>query len=258
MRLHHPAEVAVLTPAGLTQKAGQASGRTDDGAQAVADEAGIGGIVDVGGNHERVAPDRVDGVGNEAMPFSDDQVVESLDGVGGEESDVVAKASPVERLVVAPTVDAHDSSQGTMFLGEVLKPVVVEVAAQPYGAEDQDRPVVHARAALVGTGDRIDVAGDGIEQFVAEFGPAVDVLEGTEDGDDLIAAVGVETDLGDDRAIQPELRVEGDSHRSAPRRFPGLSSGNGGFFNETLQGAYDLRGASLPKTREKRDSNTFS
>ena len=150
------------------------------------------------------------------MPFSDDQVVESLDGVGGEESDVVAKASPVERLVVAPTVDSHDSSQGTMLLGEVLQPIVVEVAAQPYGTEDQDGPVVHPRAALVGTGDPIDVLGDGIEQFVAEFGPAVDVLQSSEDGDDLIAAVGVESDLGDDRAIEPELRIEGTAHRSAP------------------------------------------
>jgi hypothetical protein len=39
--------VAVLTPTGLAQKAGQALGCADDGAQAVADESGIGGIVDV-------------------------------------------------------------------------------------------------------------------------------------------------------------------------------------------------------------------
>src|SRR5512135_282827 len=258
MRLHKLAEVAVLTPASLTQKAGQALGRADDGAQAVADGAGIGGLVDVGSDHERIAPDRVGGVGDEAMPCGDNQVVEPLDGVGGELSDVAAEASPVERLVVAPTVDAHDSSQGTMLLGEVLQPIVVEVAAEADRPQDKDRPGGHSRAALVGTGDPIDVLGDGIEQFVAEFGPAVDVLQGSEDGDDLIAAVGVEPDIWDDGAIQPELGVEGPAHRSAPGRFPGLSCGNGGFIGETLQGAYDLRGASLLKTRVKRDSNTFS
>src|SRR3954464_7814509 len=133
MCFHQPAEVAVLTPAGLAQEAGQASGRANDDTQAVADEAGIGGIVDVGGDDERVAPDRVYGVGDETMPLGDDEVVEPLDGVGGEESEVVTEASPVERPVVAPAVDAHDPSQGTMLLGEVLKPIVVEVAAQPYG-----------------------------------------------------------------------------------------------------------------------------
>ena len=56
---------------------------------------------------------------------------------------------------------------------------------------------------------------------VQEIGPAVDVLQGSEDGDDLIAAVGVESDIGDDRAIEPELGVEGTAHRSAPRGFPG-------------------------------------
>ena len=45
-------KVAVLTPAGLAQKAGQALGGADDRAQTVTNEAGIGGIVDVGGDDE--------------------------------------------------------------------------------------------------------------------------------------------------------------------------------------------------------------
>ena len=53
-------------------------------------------------------------------------------------------------VVVAPAVDAHDQSQGTMLLGEVLEPVVVEVAAEPDGPQDEDRPVVHPRTAAVG------------------------------------------------------------------------------------------------------------
>ena len=66
-----------------------------------------------------------------------------------------------------------------MLLGEVLEPVVVEVAPEPDGPQDEDRPVVHPRAAAVGTGDPIDVLGDGIEQGIAQFGPGVDVLQGS-------------------------------------------------------------------------------
>src|SRR5665213_899536 len=121
MRLHHLAEVTVLTPAGLVQKAGQAVRRAEDGAQAVADESRIGGIENVGGDDERIAPDSVGGVGDQAMPLGDNEVVEPLDGVGREQSDVVTESSPVEGLVIAPAVNAHDSSQGTMLLGEVLE-----------------------------------------------------------------------------------------------------------------------------------------
>jgi hypothetical protein len=134
----------VLTPAGPAQEVGESSRCADDGAQAIADEAGIGGIVDVGGDDERVAADLVGGVGDEAMALGDDPVVEPLDGIGGEEGDVIAEASPVEGDVVVPAADAHDEPQGSVFLGEVLKPIVVEIAAQAYGGEDQNGPVVHA------------------------------------------------------------------------------------------------------------------
>ena len=73
-----------------------------------------------------------------------------------------------------------------------------------------------------------------------------------------VAAGGVEPDVRDRRAIEPKLGIEGDSHRSAPRRFPGLGCGNGGFLRETLEEVYGLRGAFPPKSREKRDSSTFS
>ena len=58
---------------------------------------------------------------------------------------------------------------------------------------------------------------------------AVEVLQGFEDGDDLVAAGGVEPDVWYRRAIEPKLGIEGDSHRAAPRRFPRSEPGNGGF-----------------------------
>ena len=47
------------------------------------------------------------------------------------------------------------------------------------------------------------------------------MLEGPEDGDDLVTAFGVEADIGDTRAIKPELGIEGASHGLVPRRMPG-------------------------------------
>jgi hypothetical protein len=132
--------------------------------------------VDVGGDHERVAPDRLGRLGDEPMPLGDDQVVEPLDRLGRQEADIVAEASPVELLIIAPAPEAHDPSQGAMLLGQVLEPVVVEIAAEPDGPQDEDRPVLHPRTAVVGATGPIDIPGDGIEQLIAQFGPAVDVL----------------------------------------------------------------------------------
>ena len=111
-----------------------------------------------------------------------------------------------------------------MLLGEVLEPVVVEVAPEPDGPQDEDRPVGHPRAAAVGAAGPIDVLGDGIEQVIPQFGPGVDVLQGSEDGDDLVAAVGVESDVGDGRAIEPKLGIEGDSHGGRPSKIPWLGT----------------------------------
>jgi hypothetical protein len=68
LRLQATEQVLVLPPAAPAQQARPASGRRDDRAEAVADEARIGGVVDVGGDDERVAPDYLGGLGDEAMP----------------------------------------------------------------------------------------------------------------------------------------------------------------------------------------------
>jgi hypothetical protein len=115
-----------------------------------------------------------------------------------------------------------------MLLGEVLEPVVVEVTAEPDGAQDEDRPVIHPRSSLVGTSGPVDILGDGVEQFGAEFGAGIDVLECPEDGDDLVTAFGVEADIGDTRAVEPKLGIEGASHGSVPRRMSGSGPTIGG------------------------------
>src|SRR5947209_4737214 len=113
-----------------------------------------------------------------------------------------------------------------MLLSQVLEPVVVEIAPEPDGPQDEDRPVVHPGAAAVGAADPIDILGDGIEQGIAQGGSGVDVLQGGEDGDDLVPAGGVESDVEDGGAVEAELGIEGDSHGSGPRRIPRSGAGN--------------------------------
>ena len=105
------------------------------------------------------------------------------------------------------------------LLGEVLEAVIVEVAAQAYGGENEAGPAVHAGPAAIGAGGGVDVLGDGVEELVAELRLGVDVLQGAEDGDDLIATVVVESDVGDGCGVEVKLGIEGDSHGGWTRRF---------------------------------------
>ena len=131
---------------------------------------------------------------------------------GDNRADVVAEASPVELRLVTPAPDAHDQSQGTVLLSQVLEPVVVEIAPEPDGPQDEDRPVLHPGTAAVGTAHPIDILSDGIEQGIAQGGLGVNVLQGGQDGDDLVSAGGVEADVEDGSAVEAELGIEGDSH----------------------------------------------
>jgi hypothetical protein len=158
------------------------------------------------------------------VPLGHDPVVEPLDRLGRQEGDVGLEASPVELLIVAPAPDAHDQSQGTMLFGQVLESVVVEVAPEPDGSQDEDGPVRHPRAAAVGAAAPIDVLGDGIEQGIPQFGLGVDVLQGFEDGDDLVAAGGIEPDVEDGGAIETQLGIAGDSHGGRPSKIPWLGT----------------------------------
>jgi hypothetical protein len=192
------------------------------------------------------------------MAFGDNAVVEPLDGVGREEGDVIAEASPVERGDLVPAADAHDEPQGAVLLGEVLKPIVVEVAAQAYRGEDEDGPVVHAGPAAIGAGGGVDIVGDGVEELVAEVGLGVDVLQGAEDGDDLVATVVVESDVGDGRGVEAKLGIEGDAHgwwtRRSSRREPEIRDSPG---RDTRPGG-DLREKFLARTVEKAGPTAYS
>src|SRR5512135_441312 len=133
-----------------------------------------------------------------------------------------------------------------MLLSQVLEPVVVEIAPEPDGPQDEDRPVLHPRTAAVGAADPIDILGDGIEQGITQGGPGVNVLQGCQDGDDLVSAGGVEPDVEDGCAVESQLGIEGDSHGRGPRRFPRSGAGNWLFRgNSYARSPHSSRGSSV-------------
>src|SRR5512135_1845707 len=144
-----------------------------------------------------------------------------------------------------------------MLLGQVLEPVVIEVTTEPDSPQDEDRPVLHPRSAAVGAGAPIDILGDGIEQGITQFGPGVDVLQGCEDGDDLVSAGGVEPDVEDGSGVESELGIEGDSHGRGPRRIPRSGAGNRLSRGNSYARSHLLRGVFLSRTPGKTGSNTF-
>ena len=168
--------------------------------------------MDVGFADEGVHPHRLCSLGHELVPLGDDRVVDKFEGLGAEQRDVVADGAPVEVGFFVPLADAHHVTQGAVLLGEVVKPVIVEVAAQPHGGQHQDGPVVHSFPSALGVGVPIDIARHRPKNVIAHLGLHVDVLQCRENGDDFIAAVEVQPQVGDGLAIQPLLAIECFSH----------------------------------------------
>jgi hypothetical protein len=105
-----------------------------------------------------------------------------------------------------------------VLLGQVLEFVVVEIATESDGSENEDGPIVHAWSATIRTRAGIDVLCDGIEDLVAECGPTVNVLQAGEDGNDLVATASIERDVGDGGGTESKLGIEGAAHGEAFRR----------------------------------------
>ena len=97
-------QMMMLSPAAHSEKVRKPHRSPYDDSQTVADQAGIGGIVDVGFEDERVAADRFHGRGDESMSLGHDLVVDPLDGVGRDQRDVVVKKHASRR-------SGHDPSR---------------------------------------------------------------------------------------------------------------------------------------------------
>jgi hypothetical protein len=70
-----------------------------------------------------------------------------------------------------------------MILRQVLQGVVIVVAPQTHGRQDQDLPVGQPGAAARGPGVVIDVPLDELQELLTHLGTAVEVLQGGKDRD---------------------------------------------------------------------------
>ena len=125
------------------------------------------------------------------MSASHDEVVEFLDRGGSQQRNVVLDLPPIENGLLVPIADAQDLTQLAMIFGQVLQLVVVEVAAQPHRGQDDDFPIVQPFAAERPAGGAVDILADEIEQGLARWFVLVEVLQGLEDGNELVAALQV-------------------------------------------------------------------
>jgi hypothetical protein len=212
MFFHENYQMMMLSPTAHSEKVRELHRSPNNDSQTVADQAGIGGIVDVGFEDERIAADSFHNRKYESMSLGHDPVVDPLDGVGRDQGYVVAKKAPVEGIVTIPAVNPHDRAECAVFLGQVLKFVVVEIATESDGRENEDGPIVHAWSATIRTRAGIDVLCDGIEDLVAECGLTVNVLQAGEDGNDLVATAGIQRDVEDGSGTESKLGIEGAAH----------------------------------------------
>ena len=85
---------------------------------------------------------------------------------GFKQAQVVPDPAPRKGEFVAPLADPHDVPQRAVVFSEVLQPIIVEIAAEPHGGQDQDVPVVETLASSLRVGLWIHVLGDQLEDGV--------------------------------------------------------------------------------------------
>src|SRR5664280_1977750 len=228
-------EVFVLPPAAHARQSREHRRQADNLAQAVADHAIVRGEMDIGLRHEGVSPYGPGRLRLQAMSLLDEGLIDLRDRLGAQQVHVAGDPPPVEFLFVLllafPASDSHDLAQGPMVLGEILELVVVVVAAQAYRRQHQDFPVAHAGPAVAWAGPPVDIAGDCPENGITYCRPAIDVLQGAENGNRLVAAVEVQNDPGNRRTIQTLLTIKRFSHRLCSSKIWTCRAG----FDETMR-----------------------
>ena len=146
------------------------------------------------------------------MTGRNDQLVDPVQRLGLQPIEVVANAPPVKADVTVPVADAHDLPQRPMLLGQVLQFVKVEIAPETHGRQHDDLPVVHSFATALATAVPIDVLADPFQNLLTQRRFTVNVLQGAQDRDDLVATLQVEFHIRDGSRTQAGLRIEWETH----------------------------------------------
>ena len=240
-------EMLLLSPTDGADLRGQITAQGQQLSQAVADQGAFGGVVDVGLCHEGVGPHRFRSLRNEPVSFGHDLMVDPLNGFRTDVGEVVLNPPPVEADLFVPVADAHDLTQGTVLLGQILELVVVEVTAQTHGGQHEDLPVVHATAAPLATRTVVDVLRDRRQNVITQVGLTVDVLQGFENRDDFVAAVEIQPHIQHRLRIKPPLSIEGFSHPYCSSKIAAGFVQTTIFLTNSARKRSHLRGAFLKK-----------
>jgi hypothetical protein len=92
-----------------------------------------------------------------------------------------------------------------MILSEILKAVVIQVAAEANSNEYEDLPVLQAFATMIGARVGVHVPRDEFQCFLAKSRLGIDVFQGQENGYNFVTAFEVQLNLGDGVAVEPSL-----------------------------------------------------
>src|SRR5438132_6558098 len=131
------------------------------------------------------------------MPFGDNQLIDLVERLRADLTNVVANAAPIERGLFVPVADAHDMSQSTMLFCQIVELVIVEPAPEADRRQHEDLPVVHPLSPAVVTRLSVHVLGDEPKDFIPQVGPGVDVLQCLKDWDNLVTTLPIEFDIQD-------------------------------------------------------------
>ena len=155
------------------------------------------------------------------MPGADHFLVDPVEDLGGEQTQIVLeRLQRVARLVGPIAVPQHLANR-RMLIGQFLDAVVVRIQPLTQGAQDQNLPLLHTRAAGVRVNLFLGAVfplpcrsdfGEDREDPLADLRGHVDVLQATQDLRDVVAGFRVQLDGGDILLAELQLRIDDPAH----------------------------------------------
>jgi hypothetical protein len=131
-----------------------------------------------------------------------------VERLGFQKVDVVVDRGTGESLLIEFAI-AENLLDFPVVGGQVGQLVVVEVASESQGREDENFPAVHAACALARVGAGIQVALDFFEDFPQPFGLVdIQILQGHQDWQQLVTRKNIEFDFA--YGLDEKTRLRGE------------------------------------------------
>lgn len=107
--------------------------------------------------------------------------------------------------MLIPVPNSHDLAQLPMILCQILETIVIQIAAESHGGQDQNAPVIQTLASMIRTGVRVDIRPNKLHDFITQCMVAIDVLQREKNGYHFVTAFKVQLHALDRTAIQSTL-----------------------------------------------------